>query len=103
MSELTQGDPLTIHLGAPSDDVLVMNPEEGRKLDIWTQKKELNLYIDRDAFIEAASPYTQVTLSQENNYDKGALQVTKTLKKKMHNTDTVQPYRKLDNIFLKPL
>lgn len=103
MSKLTQGDSLKIQLGAPEENTLVMHPEEGRKIEIWTQQEELNLFVDQDAFIENDDPYEQVTLSQENDFDKGALQMKNPLKKALGNPDRVQIFRKMNNVFLKPV
>lgn len=103
MSDLENTDELSVQLGAPSDDVIVMHPEEGRKMDVWTQNEDVDLFTDRDEFIKAGTSERTVTLSQENDFDKGAIQLTNTLKKELGNPDTVKLFLKTNNLFIKPL
>ncbi len=103
MSKLNQGDPLKVHLGAPKKDVLIMHPEEGRKIDILTQQEELNLFLDQDAFVDNGEPHDQITLFQKNALDKGALQMKYTLKKVLGNPNEVKVFRKMNNVLLIPL
>lgn len=101
MSNLQESDELSVQLGAPNEKTIILNPEEGRKLDIWTQEKEFDFYREQNNFIKATDDCTTIKLVQENDFDKGSIRIDNALNKKLENPDSVKLYRKMDNIFLK--
>lgn len=103
MAELQNTDPLSVQLGDSSDDRIVMHPEEGRKMDVWTQSEDLKLFTDMDEFIEAGQSSGTITLSQENDFDKGAVRISNSLNKELGNPETVKIFLKESNLFIKPL
>ncbi|MFB6344313.1 MAG: hypothetical protein ABEK50_00870 [bacterium] len=101
-SELVETDKLHVILGAPDRQTIVINPEVGRKIDLWKQEADMNLYLDMEEFIDASDDCRDITLSQENDFEKGAIRIKNQLKKDLDQPDNLKIYRKLDNIFLKP-
>lgn len=92
---------LDVVLGAPDRDTLIMNPHVGRNIELWKQKAPLHLYHDMEDFIEANDNFSEVTIEQENDFEKGSVKIKNTLKKELGQPDTVIIFRKLDNLFLK--
>lgn len=103
MSDLKNTDPLSVQLGAQTDDEIVMHPEEGRKMDVWTQSEDVELFTDMEEFIKDGESDGTVTLSQENAFDKGAVRLSNSLKKELGNPETVKLFLKKSNLFIKPL
>lgn len=101
MSELQKSGELTVNLGAPDAETIVMHPNEGRKFDCWETTKEFNLYLDMDEFIHASDEFQELTLEQKNDCDKGVIVIKNSLKKELGNPEALQLFRKSDNIFFK--
>lgn len=103
MTNLLKSDPLTVQLASPDRTTIIMHPNEGRKVELWNQTVELNLYVDLDDFIEANNNYELITLNHRNDTDFGAIQIKNDLKKDLGNPKSVKLFRKQKNIFLKRL
>lgn len=101
-TELLKTDELKVLLGAPDRTVLVFNPKIGRTIDLWKQQTEMNLYLDRNDFIEANENFFEVTINQENDFENGAIQLKNRLKKEIGKPDHVKLFRKINNLYLKP-
>ena len=102
MSDLLKSEELTVNLGAPDAETLIMHPNEGRKFDCWESTKEFQLYTEMDEFIHASDQYREITLDQQNDSNKGVIVMKNRLKKELGNPTTVILFRKNNNIFLKP-
>jgi len=101
VGELQQSDPLTVNLGAPDAETIVMHPNEGRKFDCWETTKDFNFYLDMDEFIHASDECREITLDQQNDCDKGVIVIKNSLKKELDNPESLVVFRKNDNVFLK--
>lgn len=101
MSDLKKSKKLKVQLGAPNAETIVINPEDGRTIDMWKQNGEFNLYPETEDFIEANENYREVELVQENDFDKTAIQLDKSLHKDLGQPDSLKIIRKLQNIHLK--
>lgn len=93
---------LKVVLGAPDRDTIIMNPHIGRDIELWKQQAEMHFYQEMDDFIEANGNYSEVTIEQENDFEKGAVRIKNKLNKAIGQPDTVKIFRKLDNLFFKP-
>lgn len=94
---------LSVVLGAPDSDTIIINPHVGREVDLWKQQAEVRLYPEMDDFIEANDEYSDVTIEQENDFEKGSIKIKNKLNKDLGQPEAVKLFRKLNNIFLKPV
>ncbi len=94
---------MKIYPQSPEKELLIMNPTEGRKLDIYQSEIDLNLYLSRQEFIKASDDYKEITLQLENDCEHEALLAGNSLKKKLGNPGKVKIFLKNKNLFLKKI
>jgi len=102
MGELKKTDPLTVRRGSPKYELLTVNPNETISIDFLTTTEEFHLFLDINDFIKDNDNFVLVTITQENNCDRGCLYLHNKLYQDLKAPTQVVICRKNNNIFLKP-
>lgn len=94
---------LDVVLGASDRETIITNPHIGREIELWKQQADMHLYLDMDDFIEANENFRDVRIEQENDFERGSVKIKNKLNKEIGQPESVKLFRKLDNLFIKPV
>lgn len=103
MPSLQQTEPLSVIPQSPEDGLLIISPTIGRKISCYQTVHEMNLYLDKDDFINATDNFQEVRLRQDNDCEVGVIKMKNKLKKEIGAAKQIKIFRKNNNLFFKPV